>query len=309
MSSEESEWERRVDADIADLDKANRSARRRNLAIVALAVLALLFGLVCFFLAINNDRLAEDNARLAKANQQYGQEQAQEKKEIAKEARQALCGTKDTEIFDKDLCEKLAVAAQEPTVAPDVPPVDDGPSQAELVAAFRAYCAEGNCRGADGRSPTADDIAAAFGRFCADGRCTGPAGQNGQDGKPGENGKDAVALAPQYELVLAAVSDVCSSGACNGPAGQDGANATQEMVNTAVQTYCANDACRGPAGPPGADSSVPGPQGVQGEPGRGIQSAMCGDDGRWTITYTDGTTADGGVCRETITPPVGGPPL
>jgi len=67
---------------------------------------------------------------------------------------------------------------------------------------------------------------------------------------------------------------------------------------------------QGEPGPAGADSSTPGPAGPQGEPGpagadgRGIASAMCGEDGRWTITYTDGTASDGGQCRTTIAPGV-----
>ncbi|KRE72576.1 hypothetical protein [Arthrobacter sp. Soil762] len=200
-----------------------------------------------------------------------------EKKDLAKEAQQALCGTKDTEIFDKDLCEKLATAAQEPVQQPAEPPVVLGPSRADLVQAFRVYCAEGdNCRGADGADPTADDIAAAFVRFCSDGRCTGPAGE---DGKP---------LAPQYEMVLAAVTDYCSAGACIGATGP---GPSSEMVLAAVQTACANDACRGPAGPEG-------PGGPKGEPGRGIADTFCQDNGLWRITYTDGQVDDdGGRCR------------
>jgi hypothetical protein len=223
-----------------------------------------------------------------------------EKKDLAGKAQQALCGTRDTEIFDRQLCEELAAAAQAPIDKPTDSPVLIGPSQAELVAAFRAYCAEGNCKGADGSPPTADDIASAFVRFCSDGHCTGPVGQTGKDGK------DAVPQAPQYEMVLAAVTDVCSTGICNGPAGRDGTNATPEMVLAAVQTVCANDACRGPAG---ADSTVPGPVGAQGEPGRGFADAYCQDNGLWQITYTDGAVDnDAGKCRPAVTPtpPLGG---
>lgn len=49
----------------------------------------------------------------------------------------------------------------------------------------------------------------------------------------------------------------------------------------------------GPAGPQGE----PGPAGPAGTPGRGVQSTICGDDGRWLVTYTDGTTEDAGTCR------------
>lgn len=310
--SNEAEYDETLSAQEEDLHRSNRAARRRNLIMVLLAVLALLFGTFCAWLAY-------DNNRLAAANAQYGAEQAQEKKTIAKEAQTALCGTKDSEIYDKAICEKLAEVAEEPTVPAVEPPAVIGPSQEELVKAFREYCAEGNCRGKDGASPTADDIAAAFVRFCADGRCTGPAGKDappavdGKDGAPGAAGKDGAdgaALPPSGEMVLAAVTTYCStSGACVGPTGADGAAGpppTAEVVLAAVQQVCANNACVGPMGPAGADSTVPGPEGPAGPPGRGLQSQFCGDDRRWLITYTDGTTADGGVCREAIVP---GPPI
>lgn len=59
----------------------------------------------------------------------------------------------------------------------------------------------------------------------------------------------------------------------------------------------------GPPGPPGAD----GANGAPGADGRGIVSAQCRDDGRWAITYTDGTTQDGGLCRTDPAP--AGPPI
>jgi hypothetical protein len=69
---------------------------------------------------------------------------------------------------------------------------------------------------------------------------------------------------------------------------------------------------QGPAGEPGrdgADSTVPGPEGpagpagqdgAPGQPGtdgRSITDAQCRDDGRWAISWSDGTTTDGGACR------------
>jgi len=315
--SNESDFDRDIEAQESDLERLNKAARRRNQIIVALAVLSLIFGIVCAWLAFERDRLAEANAL-------YGQEQAQEKQTIAKEAQKALCGTKDSEIYDKAICEKLAHAAEEPPPPPVEPPVLAGPTQAELVKAFREYCAQGNnCRGRDGAAPTADDIAAAFVRFCADGRCTGPAGKDappaepGKDGANGADGKDGAALPPTGEMVLAAVTTYCTTtGACVGPAGKDGAAGpppTAEAVLAAVQQVCANNACVGPMGPAGADSTVPGPAGPAGPPGangaegRGITDAQCRDDGRWAITYTDGTTTDGGQCRATVVPPIGAP--
>lgn len=300
--SNEAEFDRTIDEQLTKLDKENKAARRRNLLIIFLAVLALLFALVCGWLAFDNNRLAEVNA-------QYGAQQAQEKQSIAKEAQKALCGTKDSEIYDKAICEKLADAAQEPP--PVTPAVADGPSQEDLVKAFRAYCAEGNCKGQNGASPSADEIAAAFVKFCSDGRCTGPAGkdappaEDGKDGAAGVNGKDGESLPPSGEMVLAAVTTYCSTtGACVGATGKNGPPPTPEAVLTAVQQVCANSACVGPMGPAGTDGAA-GEKGDKGDPGRGIQSSYCGDDGRWLQTYTDGTTEDGGVCRTDPVPPIG----
>lgn len=41
---------------------------------------------------------------------------------------------------------------------------------------------------------------------------------------------------------------------------------------------------------------------MNGVDGRGIASLMCGDDGRWQVVYTDGTTADAGACRVVAAP-------
>lgn len=270
--------------------------RKRNLYAVLTGVTAALMLIGAFLWGATMAQRADLSEGAAVAEQS-------EKKEIASEARRALCGTNDREIYDRDLCTKWAEAAQEPVIQP----ANHGPTQEEIVTAFRAYCAESdNCRGRDGATPTPDDIAAAFMTFCADGRCVGATGQKGEDGK------NAEPLAPQYEMVLAAVADVCGTGACNGPAGRDGVNgtdgadATQEMVLAAVQTVCANDACRGPVGETGAD----GAKGDQGETGRGIADSYCQDSGLWKITYTDGAVDnDAGKCRPdpvTATPPLGG---
>lgn len=78
--------------------------------------------------------------------------------------------------------------------------------------------------------------------------------------------------------------------------------------------------CRGDRGRPGgegqdgtdgSDSTIPGPAGKDGKDGadgrdgvdgrdgkdgRGITDAQCGENGRWTLWWTDGTTSDGGPC-------------
>lgn len=58
------------------------------------------------------------------------------------------------------------------------------------------------------------------------------------------------------------------------------------------------EACRGPKGDTG-EKGEPGKDGKDGAPGadgRGITDTHCGDDGRWLVTYSDGTTSDGGSC-------------
>jgi hypothetical protein len=110
--------------------------------------------------------------------------------------------------------------------------------------------------------------------------------------------------------------------------GDRGPGPTPGQVAVAIQQYCfAHGGCRGPAGPPGLTvvgpkgdkgdkgDTVTGPpggsgpsgpagkdgadgkNGADGKDGRGVQSTQCGDDGRWTVTYTDGSTEDAGVCR------------
>lgn len=159
----------------------------------------------------------------------------------------------------------------------------------------------------------------------------GPKGEPGKDGQPGKDstvpgpmgppGKDSTVPGPM------------------GPAGRPGTDGDDGLAGLTVQGPPGDDSSipgpQGPAGPPGKDSTVPGPPGPQGEPGpsgadstvpgppgpagpagpagangsdgRGIQSAFCGDDGRWIITYTDGATSDGGVCRTEPGPPIGLP--
>lgn len=233
--------------------RSRKADKRWKLMLTVLSLLLAAVTIVTVSLALANGRLARENAEFATAQQG-------EKKEIAREARQALCGSGDMEIYDQQLCEKWAEAAQEPVVTPSPPAAapDDGPTQAELVQAFREYCAEGNCRGRDGADPTPEDIARAFAEFCADGRCTGPAGEPGADG--------ANADPPTPEMMLAAVTTYCGDGRCIGPKGDQGDGPTADSVFAAVAAYCGSGACTGPAGAPGADSTVPGPQGEDGPP-------------------------------------------
>lgn len=273
--------------------RSRKSDKRWKLLLAVVSLLLAAVTIIAASLAVANGRLAGENA-------QFASEQQGEKKEIAREARQALCGAGEMEIYDQQLCEKWAEAAQEPVVTPQSPPAipDTGPTQAELVQAFREYCAEGNCRGRDGADPTPEDIAAAFARFCADGRCTGPAGTAGADGND--------AAPPTPEMMLAAVTTYCADGRCVGPKGdqgEPGESPTADAVFAAVAAYCGSGACTGPQGAPGepgAASTVPGPQGADGPPPARFsftdqtgRTQTCVPDPPGSTTYT--CTADGGI--------------
>lgn len=243
--SDEAEWEARVDADIADLDRSNRAARLRNLAIVGLAVLALIFGLVCLYLAL-------DNARLASANAVYGQTQQQEKQDLAEEF-DAACKSADFQqtAAGSNICEKAEQVASEPGA------VLAGPQGIQGVP---------GPRGEQG--------------------FPGPAGPQGEPGPTGATG-------PVGGVGAAGPDGVPGVNGVPGPPGPPGPQGVP-----------------GEPGSDGADSTVPGPAGPagpQGDPGRGISSTYCGDDGRWTITYTDGGVQDAGACREPNKPIVGAP--
>jgi hypothetical protein len=253
--------------------RSRRSDKRWKLILMVMSVLLGGMMVVAFWLATSNARLASENAA-------FGQQQQGEKKEIAKEASKALCGEGDLQIYDLELCKKWAEAAQEPTIPPTAAPLDGGPSQADLVNAFREYCANGNCKGQDGREPTPDDIAAAFARFCSDGRCVGPAGQSGKDGANGAT------LPPPPEMVLAAVQQVCANDACRGPVGNDGAPATADQVAAAVAAYCSTGACVGQAGKDGTNGTngIDGQNGTNGVDGQPPSSFTFTD--RLGMTYT-----------------------
>lgn len=75
-----------------------------------------------------------------------------------------------------------------------------------------------------------------------------------------------------------------------GSAGTDGAPGTQGEPGT--------PGSQGAQGPAGAD----GKTGSPGRDGRGVQSTIC-TEGRWVVTYTDGTSEDAGPCWPPVIPP------
>lgn len=256
--SNDAEFDRHIDGELVELNRRNKAARRRNLAMVALAVVALLFGMVCLYLAM-------DNSRLAAVNAVYGATQQQEKQSLAEEF-DAACKSEDFAVSSagSNICRKAEQVASEPGAALAGPPGMQGIPGPRGEQGFPGAVGPKGDKGDLG----AQGLAGLLG-------LTGPAGTVGPEGKLGPVG----------------------------PAGPAGAAGPP-----------------GPAGPPGADSTTPGPpgpagsagatgetgpQGAAGQDGRGIKDAYCWDNGRWTITYTDGTTQDGGQCRATL---VGGTP-
>lgn len=111
--------------------------------------------------------------------------------------------------------------------------------------------------------------------------------ENGRDGDDGARGPAGPPGADPTALeILTAVARCFESGACTAPQGDRGDTGQQGTQGPA-----------GPPGPAGQDSTIPGPPGPAGPEGRGIQSLYCDEStGRWTVTYTDGVTADAGAC-------------
>lgn len=162
---------------------------------------------------------------------------------------------------------------------------------------------------------------------------TGQPGKPGKDatgkpGKDGDNGADGVgivsALPNKSGHLVVTYTDgrTVDAGKVVGPPGRDGQNGAPGISVTGVSVSgsyhllvtlsngAVTDAGELPAGPPGKDGTNghDGKDGAPGKDGRGIDSSYCGDNGRWTNTYSDGKTGDGGVCRETSTTTVTAPP-
>jgi len=268
--SNDAEFNKSLDAQEEALAQSHRAARRRNLLIWFLLILSIAFGIGCLFFAM-------DNARLAGAAAVYGQEQQQEKQGLAEEF-DAACKSDDfaQSAAGSSICEKAEQVASEPST-----PLA-GPQGIQGVPGPR-----------------------------------GEQGFPGPAGSPGAPGKDSTVpgpVGPQGLAGLLGLTGGRGEPGIPGPVGPVGATGSPGADSTVPGPPGATGAT-GPAGPAGADSTVPGPAGSPGEPGppgpagmngadgRGITSAFCGDTGRWTITYTDGATQDGGQCRTTL--PVG----
>lgn len=122
----------------------------------------------------------------------------------------------------------------------------------------------------------------------ADSTVPGPQGSPGKDstvpGPQGAQGKDSTVPGP--------------AGKPGDPGGKGDKGDPGESI-TGPQG-APGESIVGPAGPPGPKGdpgeSITGPAGKDGTPGRGITAAMCGTDGRWSLTWTTGETTDAGPC-------------
>lgn len=245
--SNDTEFNKSLDAQEEALWRAHKASRRRNLLIWGLAVVSIIFGVVCLYLAM-------DNARLAAVNATYGQTQQQEKQSLAEEF-DAACKSADFQRTPagSNICRKAEQVASEPGSPMAGPQGVQGAQGPRGEQGFPGPMGLAGPKGDKGDAG-AQGIA-------------GVLGLTGQNGLPGATGAPGP-VGPQ------------------GPAGAPGANGADSTTPGPA----------GPAGPPGA-------QGSAGADGRGIKDAHCWDNGRWAITYTDGTTADGGQCRAVVIPP------
>jgi hypothetical protein len=125
----------------------------------------------------------------------------------------------------------------------------------------------------------------------------GNPGDRGPAGFPGLDGKDSTVPGPPGPLgPVGPKGDVGDDGVAGlsftGPAGPPGPPGEPGPAGPPG----ADSTVPGPAGPPGADGSA-GPAGASGADGRSITDAQCRPDGRWAISWSDGTTTDAGQCR------------
>lgn len=112
-------------------------------------------------------------------------------------------------------------------VNPQIGPQGDrgpGPTAGQIADAVDAYCAvHDGCRGV----PSQSQVKAAVRAFCAAGACRGPAGRTGSSGSSGPSGargpSGAAGPAPTSDQIGDAVAAYCAAhGGCTGPAGPTG---------------------------------------------------------------------------------------
>ena len=261
-----------------------RSRRHRKIGVwVLVAVLIVLSGVLTYVLIAGEhhqdqvDALAEQLSDSDQAAVEVAEQRQAQARTVLE-----LCesGAIEQDAAGQAVCDEAEQAAQEdPEQAvaqakgeqgPQGPPGRPGRDGADGADGADASPAE---PGRDGRDGTDGD----------DSTVPGPTGA------PGADGEDSTVPGPKGDQGESVKGEKCDTGA----AGRDGKSVTgpQGPVGPA-----------GKDGAPGKDSTVPGPAGPSGPPGadgsdgRGIKSAQCGTDGRWTITYSDDTSEDAGPC-------------
>lgn len=181
----------------------------------------------------------------------------------------------------------------------------------EQDAAGKAVCDEAS-RTAE-QDPT-ETVAQAKGERGPEGP-RGPMGAQGPAGADGDDGAAGTSGTPGTTGPVGAAGSDGTPGEAGAPGGPGTAGEAGAPGETGPRGSAGDTGATGPQGPPGPagtagkDSTIPGPAGPAGPPGptgepgtdgRGIASAICDSEtGRWTITYTDDSTSDGGTCIAT----------
>lgn len=223
--SNETEFDTALREQENSLRRSHRASRRRNLLIWLLAMVAVLFGAVCLFLAL-------DNAGLAAANSAYGKTQQQEKQNLAAEF-EAACKTADFQQTPagQAVCRKAERVASDPGTPQPGPQGIQGP---QGIPGPLGPMGPAGPKGDTGLAGVIGQMGAA-GQIGAPGAAgpTGPTGPPGPAGPAGPGGADG-APGPM------------------GPAGPAGANGTAPSSITFTDRTGATYTCT--PTPPGSST-------------------------------------------------------
>lgn len=261
--------ESELDEQFRKVEESRHVDKRQKWILFGLFILSLLSLLGVGFL------LYQSWQETDRSKQQAAVEQV-EKQQIAEEARQAICESGSTAIYDIDLCNRLATVAAEPIqgnpgeqgpIGPRGEPGERGPRGlpgAVGPQGLRGLMGEIGPVGNDG--PRGEQgVAGPVGPV-------GPAGLDGADGIDGTNGADGT----------------------TGPVGPQGEPGPVGPVGPIGATGATGDP--GPAGPPGGPGPA-GPPGANGSQGVSIVDVDCvgeGNDSTWQITLSNGQVLNGG---------------
>lgn len=245
--SSETDFDAVLDRQEEDLARMHRASRRRNMLIWCLAVVSVIFGLVCLVLSM-------DNARLATVNAIYGDTQQQEKQSLAEEF-DAACKSADFQRTPagSNICRKAEQVASEPGTPLAGPQGIQGVQGPRGEQGFQGLLGPMGPTGPKGDKGDKGDT----GVGGADGSSgpvgpMGPMGPSGPAGAPGADGADSTVPGPAGP---------------SGPAGADGAQGPQGEPGRGIEETICNDQgrwiitysdgaqqdagqCRTPIGPP-----------------------------------------------------------